>query len=418
MARSRSHRSATKTTRAWYSASSTQSSAAPAGTRSGTGSTADRCRRSTSAPRRERTCSRRWMGPSSASRHSSSADIGSARRSTSSRRTHRRSSSRSHSCARTPGCTSATTSSAGERRWAQSSTSRASRARHSPAIRTTPATTCRSKCAPPPRWRSISGRSLRILFLADVFATAGRRAVEERLPGLREELDVDVCIVNGENAADGAGITGKLADRLLAAGADAITLGNHAFRRDGIGPYLSASQRVVRPANAGSQLPGRGMTVVEARNGVAVAVINLLGQLFVDAAVSPWEMVDQLVDDARSQAPVVVVDFHAEATSEKVAITRWLDGRVTAVIGTHTHVQTNDARILPGGTAAVTDAGMTGPHDSVIGVEAELAIRRMRLRQPVRFQPAEGGVRIEGVVVDCTDAGRAERIELLRVEMI
>jgi metallophosphoesterase (TIGR00282 family) len=235
---------------------------------------------------------------------------------------------------------------------------------------------------------------------------------------LREELDVDVCIVNGENAADGAGITGKLADRLLAAGADAITLGNHAFRRDGIGPYLSASQRVVRPANAGSQLPGRGMTVVEARNGVAVAVINLLGQLFVDAAVSPWEMVDHLVDDARSQAPVVVVDFHAEATSEKVAITRWLDGRVTAVIGTHTHVQTNDARILPGGTAAVTDAGMTGPHDSVIGVEAELAIRRMRLRQPVRFQPAEGGVRIEGVVVDCTDAGRAESIELLRVEMI
>jgi 2',3'-cyclic-nucleotide 2'-phosphodiesterase len=235
---------------------------------------------------------------------------------------------------------------------------------------------------------------------------------------LREELDVDVCIVNGENAADGAGITGKLADRLLAAGADAITLGNHAFRRDGIGPYLSASQRVVRPANAGSQLPGRGMTVVEARNGVAVAVINLLGQLFVDAAASPWEMVDQLVDDARSQAPVVVVDFHAEATSEKVAITRWLDGRVTAVIGTHTHVQTNDARILPGGTAAVTDAGMTGPHDSVIGVEAELAIRRMRLRQPVRFQPAEGGVRIEGVVVDCTDAGRAESIELLRVEMI
>ena len=229
---------------------------------------------------------------------------------------------------------------------------------------------------------------------------------------------MDVCIINGENAADGAGITGKLADRLLAAGADAITLGNHAFRRDGIGPYLSASQRVVRPANAGSQLPGRGMTVVEARNGVAVAVINLLGQLFVDAAVSPWEMVDQLVDDARSQAPVVVVDFHAEATSEKVAITRWLDGRVTAVIGTHTHVQTNDARILPGGTAAVTDAGMTGPHDSVIGGEAELAIRRMRLRQPVRFQPAEGGVRIEGVVVDCTDAGRAESIELLRVEMI
>jgi hypothetical protein len=250
-----------------------------------------------------------------------------------------------------------------------------------------------------------------------VFGPAGRLAVEQRLPGLREELDVDVCIVNGENVADGAGVTGKLADKLLAAGADAITLGNHAFRRDGIGPYLDASDRVIRPANAGSKLPGRGMTVVEARNGVSVAVINLLGQLFVDAAVTPWEMVDGMVDEARSLAPVVVVDFHAEATSEKVALSRWLDGRVTAVIGTHTHVQTNDARILPGGTAAITDAGMTGPHDSVIGVEAELAIRRMRTRMPVRFRPAEGGVRIEGVVVDCTDDGRAEDIELLRVAL-
>jgi 2',3'-cyclic-nucleotide 2'-phosphodiesterase len=146
-------------------------------------------------------------------------------------------------------------------------------------------------------------------------------------------------------------------------------------------------------------------------------VINVLGNLFVDAAVSPWEMVDALVDEARSQAPVVVVDLHAEATSEKIALSRWLDGRVTAVIGTHTHVQTNDARILPAGTAAVTDAGMTGPHDSVIGVVAELAIRRMRTRLPVRFQPAEGGVRIEGVVVDCTDDGRATGIELLRVDV-
>jgi 2',3'-cyclic-nucleotide 2'-phosphodiesterase len=146
-------------------------------------------------------------------------------------------------------------------------------------------------------------------------------------------------------------------------------------------------------------------------------VINVLGMLFVDAAVSPWEMVDALVDEARSQAPVVVVDLHAEAPSEKIALSRWLDGRVTAVIGTHTHVQTNDARILPAGTAAVTDAGMTGPHDSVIGVVAELAIRRMRTRLPVRFQPAEGGVRIEGVVVDCTDDGRATGIELLRVDV-
>lgn len=148
-----------------------------------------------------------------------------------------------------------------------------------------------------------------------------------------------------------------------------------------------------------------------------VAVVNLLGSLFLDTPQSPWEIVDQLVDEARAQARVVVVDFHAEATSEKVALARWLDGRVTAVIGTHTHVQTNDARVLQGGTAAVTDAGMTGPHDSVIGVEAELAIRRMRTRLPVRFVPAEGGIRIEGVVVDCSDGGRAERIDLLRIDI-
>ncbi len=224
-----------------------------------------------------------------------------------------------------------------------------------------------------------------------------------------------MCIVNGENIADGAGITPKLAERLLADGADVVTLGNHTYRRDGIGTYLASSVRVIRPANAGALTPGRGLAVVEARNGVKVAVLNVLGSLFLDTPVSPWEVVDDLVDEARAQAPVVIVDFHAEATSEKVAMARWLDGRVTAVIGTHTHVQTNDARVQPGGTAAITDAGMTGPHDSVIGVEAELAIRRMRTRLPVRFSPAEGDVRLEGVVIDCSDDGRAHGIELLRV---
>jgi hypothetical protein len=239
--------------------------------------------------------------------------------------------------------------------------------------------------------------------------------VEEHLPALRERYDVDLAIVNGENAADGAGITGKLADKLLAAGADVVTLGNHTYRRSGIGSYLATSERVIRPANSGAEAPGRGLAVAEARNGVAVAVLNLLGQLFLPTPVSPWEIVDGLVEEARAAAPVVVVDFHAEATSEKVALSTWLDGRVTAVIGTHTHVQTNDARILPGGTAAVSDAGMTGPHDSVIGVRAELAIARMRTRLPVRFEPAEGDVRLEGVLVTCTDTGRAEAIELLRV---
>ena len=234
---------------------------------------------------------------------------------------------------------------------------------------------------------------------------------------MREQHGADICIVNGENVADGAGITPKLADRLLRAGADVLTLGNHTYRRDGIGDYLAKSDRVIRPANAGGLTQGRGLAVVEAANGVNVAVLNVLGALFLDTPVSPWEVIDELVDDARRQAPVIVLDFHAEATSEKVAMARWLDGRVTAVIGTHTHVQTNDARILPGGTAAITDAGMTGPHDSVIGVKAELAIRRMRTRLPVRFEPAEGGVRIEGVVVDCSDDGRARGIELLRVDV-
>ena len=239
--------------------------------------------------------------------------------------------------------------------------------------------------------------------------------MEEHLPALRERYDADLAIVNGENAADGAGITPKLADKLLAAGADVVTLGNHTYRRSGIASYLAGSERVIRPANSGSETPGHGLAVVEARNGVQVAVVSLLGQLFLPTPVSPWEIVDTLVEEARAAAPVVVVDFHAEATSEKVALAAWLDGRVTAVIGTHTHIQTNDARILPGGTAAVTDAGMTGPHDSVIGVRAELAIARMRTRLPVRFEPAEGNVRLEGVLLTCTDAGRAEAIELVRV---
>jgi metallophosphoesterase (TIGR00282 family) len=196
-----------------------------------------------------------------------------------------------------------------------------------------------------------------------------------------------------------------------------LTLGHHTYRRDGIADYLARSERVIRPANAGALTQGNGMAVVPGANGVNVAVLNVLGALFLDTPVSPWEVIDELVDDARARAPVVVLDFHAEATSEKVAMARWLDGRVTAVIGSPTHVQTNDARVLPGGTAAITDAGMTGPHDSVIGVKAELAIRRMRTRLPIRFEPAESGVRLEGVVVECSDDGRARGIELLRVDV-
>ncbi|HEX2044422.1 MAG TPA: TIGR00282 family metallophosphoesterase [Gaiellaceae bacterium] len=256
---------------------------------------------------------------------------------------------------------------------------------------------------------------MRILFLADVFGAPGRRAVEARLHELRHELDVDVCVVNGENAADGIGLTAKLADRLLAAGADVVTTGNHVWRHRDLVPLLEGSPRVLRPANVGDRAPGRGLTVVEARGGGRVAVVNLLGALFLHVVVHPFQVAEALVEEARRETPVVVVDFHAEATSEKVALARMLDGRATAVIGTHTHVQTNDARVLPGGTAAITDAGMTGPHDSVIGVRAELAIERMRTGLPVRFHPADGDVRIEGVVVDCDADGRATGCEALRV---
>jgi len=194
-----------------------------------------------------------------------------------------------------------------------------------------------------------------------------------------------------------------------------ITLGNHTWRRGEIGPYLQTSEQVIRPANFSPLTPGRGLTVRPAADGTLVAVINVLGSLFLSPAISMFELIDQLVAEAAEQTQVIVVDVHAEATSEKVALAHWLDGKVTAVLGTHTHVQTSDARVQRGGTAALTDVGMTGPHDSVIGVRAELAIERMRTAMPVRFHPADGGVRIEGAVVECDAEGRATRCEPLRV---
>jgi metallophosphoesterase (TIGR00282 family) len=251
---------------------------------------------------------------------------------------------------------------------------------------------------------------VRILFVADVFGAPGRRAVETRLPALRKELEADFCIVNGENAASGRGITAKIADKLLASGADVVTLGNWAWGQHGFAPYLSGTDRVIRPANMSPQTPGTGLAV-----HAGVAVVNLLGVFSLDPFESPFVAVDRLVEEARRQTPVVVVDFHAEATSEKVAMARYLDGRVTAVIGTHTHVQTNDARVLAGGTAAVTDAGMTGPHDSVIGSEDHGALKRFLTGMPVRLEPATGDVRIEGALVECDADGRATACELVRV---
>ncbi len=253
---------------------------------------------------------------------------------------------------------------------------------------------------------------MRILFVADVFGAPGRRAVENRLPALRTELGADFCIVNGENAAAGRGITAKIADRLLASGADVITLGNWTWGQPGFAPYLSGTNRVLRPANMSPQTPGLGLAVHD-----GVAVISLLGVFSLDPFESPFLAADRLVAEARRETPVVVVDFHAEATSEKVALARYLDGRATAVLGTHTHVQTNDARVLAGGTAAITDAGMTGPHDSVIGSEDEGAIRRFVTGQPVRLEPATRDVRLEGAIVDCGPDGRATSCEAIRIEI-
>ena len=245
----------------------------------------------------------------------------------------------------------------------------------------------------------------------------GRRAVERLLPRLREELDVDFCVVNGENAADGLGITPRLAEVILASGADVITLGNHTFRRPEITGYLGESDRVIRPANLSIHAPGKGLAIAEGRNGTPVAVVNLLGQLFLAPPHGPWEVVDGVLEQARRASHVILVDFHGEATSEKVAMAAYLDGKVTAVVGTHTHIQTNDARVSPAGTAAVTDAGMTGPHDSVIGVVTDLAVRQMRTGMPVRFKTAQGDVRLEGCLIECGEDGRAVSCELVRREL-
>jgi 2',3'-cyclic-nucleotide 2'-phosphodiesterase len=253
---------------------------------------------------------------------------------------------------------------------------------------------------------------LKILFVADVFGAPGRRAVETRLPSLREELGADFCIVNGENAAAGRGITAKLADKILASGADVITLGNWTWGQSDFAPYLSGTDRVLRPANLSPRTPGVGLAVHD-----GVAVINLLGVFSLDPFESPFVTIDRLVDEASAQTPVIVLDFHAEATSEKVAMARYLDGRVTAVIGTHTHVQTSDARVLKGGTAAMTDAGMTGPHDSVIGSDEHNALKRFLTGMPTRLEPATGDVRIEGALIECTADGRATSCTAVRIEI-
>jgi metallophosphoesterase (TIGR00282 family) len=251
------------------------------------------------------------------------------------------------------------------------------------------------------------------LVLGDVFGGAGMRAVQDALPGLRQQYGPDLVVVNAENAAHGSGTTPKQATALLDAGADVLTGGNHTFRRPEIFPVLEQDPRVLRPANLTTRGPGSGTVVVDARGGFRVGVINLIGSVFIEAAQSPFAVADDLVDRMRRETPLIIVDIHAEATSEKLALARHLDGRVTAVVGTHTHVPTADERVLAGGTAYITDLGMSGPHDSVIGVKDEPVLRRFLTGLPARFEPATGDVRVQGVVVRAEPTGRAISIERL-----
>ena len=251
---------------------------------------------------------------------------------------------------------------------------------------------------------------MKLLFVGDIVGSPGRHAVESLLPRLQEEHEPDFVVVNGENSAGGLGITRKIALALYRVGVDAITLGNHAYRHSEVYGFLDEDQRIVRPANYPKGNPGRGHTVVE-KDGARLAVVNLSGTVFLDAARSPFAEVDAILAELRGKADHVLVDFHAEATSEKVAMGWYLDGRVTACVGTHTHVPTADARVLPGGTAYVTDVGMTGPRGGVIGVEKELAVRRFTTMMPVKFETATDDPWLNAVLIEAGDDGRAISIE-------
>lgn len=255
---------------------------------------------------------------------------------------------------------------------------------------------------------------MNILFISDIFGKPGRRALLARLPELIGEKQVDFVIVNVENAASGAGVTSKIADKLLAAGVDVLTSGNHIWRQREVLPYLDRSDRLIRPANYLPSNPGRGWTVVE-KDGRRLAVINLSGNLYIGAPTGAFQVIDAVLAEMPAGISHIVLDFHAEATSEKVAMGYYLDGKVTAVIGTHTHVQTADEKILPLGTAYITDAGMTGPHNSVIGVDKQIILKRFREQMPVKFAVAEGDVCIEGVFIETDESGRARAIERIHI---
>ncbi|MDI3299065.1 MAG: TIGR00282 family metallophosphoesterase [Bacillota bacterium] len=253
---------------------------------------------------------------------------------------------------------------------------------------------------------------MRLLFIGDIVGKPGREMVREVLSRLVHEQAIDAVVANAENAAGHAGLTPAVAAELLQAGVDVITLGDHAWDRKELIPAIDGLTEVVRPANYPPGVPGQGWLVKELRNGVRLGVVNLLGRVFMRVqADDPFRKADEALAELRGRADVVLVDFHAEATSEKVALGWYLDGRVSAVLGSHTHVQTADERILPGGTACLSDAGMTGPSDSVLGVEKSLALERFLTQMPVRFEVAPGPRQFCAAVVDVEpESGRATAI--------
>jgi metallophosphoesterase (TIGR00282 family) len=254
----------------------------------------------------------------------------------------------------------------------------------------------------------------RVLFVGDVVGEPGRRTLTETLPVLIERHSPDFVVTNGENVAGGLGITERTAKKLHEAGTDVITTGNHVYRHADVYDYLSSSDRIVRPANYLEGNPGRGYTVVE-KNGVRWGVVNLSGNVFLQAAHSAFLTVDRVLHRLRDEADLVVVDFHAEATSEKVAMGWHLDGRALAMFGTHTHVPTADARVLPKGTAYISDVGMTGARGGVIGVKREQILERFLTQMPVKFETADEDLWLMGCLVESDESGRATSIEHLMV---
>jgi metallophosphoesterase (TIGR00282 family) len=252
---------------------------------------------------------------------------------------------------------------------------------------------------------------MNILFIGDIVGRPGRDLVQKGLHGLVEHFDIDVTIANAENAAAGFGITRDIGDAILDWGVDVMTSGNHIWDKKEALEYIATEPRLLRPANYPAGVPGRGSYVAQTRDGRAVGVINVMGRVFMTPIDDPFAVVLREIEAIRHRTRVIFVDMHAEATSEKIAMGWHLDGKVTAVIGTHTHVQTADERVLPNGTAYLTDAGMSGPHDSIIGMEREPSLARFLNGMPTKFEPASGNPRLNGAVVQADDkTGRATRI--------